>query len=101
MHKNGYEIINCIANYILLCFPILQYHNFLFFPFFKFICYEIFRSFQYKKRWKIYLEQEYTNAHKDFDDSIKDNKERENTVCGKFKSCIFIALHNSLMFTSK
>ena len=43
------------------------------------------------------------NAQKeqDDDDSIKDNKERENLVCGKIKSCIFIALHNSLMFTSK
>ena len=43
------------------------------------------------------------NAHKeqDDDDGIKDNKERENLVCGKIKSCIFIALHNFLMFTSK
>ena len=103
--KIDYEIMDKNPYHNLLyfqCFPILQYHNFLVFPIFrKFIYYEIFRSFQYKKTWKIYLEQDFTNAHKDFDDNIKDNKERENIVCGKFKSCIFIALHNSLVFTSK
>lgn len=49
----------------------------------------------------MYLNAKWMHIKGADDDSIKDNKERENVVCGKIKSCIFIALHNSLMFTWK